>query len=58
MLQPHNTPAFRDISEKKKNPHTHIKNKTKQKNPKRRIHRWPFVKVSQYNLIPGHREGR
>lgn len=56
MLQPHNTPAFRDISEKKK-PHTHIKNKN-QKSPKRRIHRWPFVKVSQYNLIPGHREGR
>lgn len=57
MLQPHNTPAFRDISEKKKNPHTH-KNQTKTKNPKRRIHRWPFVKVSQSNLIPGHCEGR
>lgn len=57
MLQPHNTPAFRDISEKKKNPHTH-KNQNKTKNPKRRIHRWPFVKVSQSNLIPGHCEGR
>lgn len=54
MLQPHNTPAFRDISEKKKTKtHTHIKNKTKQKKLEKTNSQVAVRKSQSVQLDPG-----
>lgn len=51
MLQPHNTPAFRDISEKKKPPHTHKKQKPKK--PEKTNSQVAVRKSQSVQLDPG-----
>lgn len=53
MLQPHNTPAFRDISEKKKKtPHTH-KKQNKPKKPEKTNSQVAVRKSQSVQLDPG-----